>query len=82
MIVLWQFEECEHSQPVRQELTRLGVDYVAVNAPKGRPEKDEIMVKLFGSAKTPALWDTQTGQLVQGQRQCIQYVRMKHQAAA
>jgi hypothetical protein len=74
MIILWQFEDCEDSQPVRARLTALAVDFVAINAPEGHPEKDAVMKKLFGSARTPALWDTQTGALVQGERACLEYV--------
>jgi len=71
MIVLWQFEDCENSEPVRTRLTAQGVDFIAINAPKGHPEKDRMMRKLFGSAKTPALWDTQSGRLAQGTAKCL-----------
>ena len=85
MIVLWQFEECENSQPVRALLTEQGVDFVAINAPHGLPHKDEVMNKLFGSPRTPAIWDTQTGELRQGTAECINYIRgrysRKHEAA-
>ncbi|MFB3892713.1 MAG: hypothetical protein ACE15C_11895 [Phycisphaerae bacterium] len=37
-------------------------------------EKDSIMLKLFGSARTPAIWDTRTGALVQGERECLDYL--------
>ncbi|MCE5280183.1 MAG: glutaredoxin domain-containing protein [Planctomycetaceae bacterium] len=74
MLVLFQFEECENSQPVRRRLTELGVDFVSINAPQGHPEKDQVMTRLFGSAKTPALWDTRTGALVQGEQSCLEYV--------
>ncbi len=74
MIILWQFEECENSQPVRAWLTKLGVDFIAINAPEGHPEKDVVMEKLFRSAQTPALWDTRTGALVQGERACLEYI--------
>lgn len=68
MLVLWQFEECEHSRPVRQRLTEMRLDYVAVNAPPGgHQEKDAVMDKLFGNSKTPSLWDTRTGALLQGE---------------
>ncbi len=77
MIILWQFEECEDSQPVRARLTELAVDFICVNAPKGHSEKDDVMRRLFGSAQTPALWDTQSGMLAQGQRQCLNYVNEK-----
>ena len=74
MIILWQFEDCENSQPVRALLTELAADFVAINAPQGHGEKDCVMQKLFGSAKTPALWDTRTGELVQGQQECLDYI--------
>jgi poly(3-hydroxybutyrate) depolymerase len=79
MLVLWQFEECEHSQPVRAKLTELGIDFIAINAPEGLPEKDAVMVALFGSAETPAMWDTQTGALVQGEGNCLEYLERKCQ---
>ena len=74
MIVLWQFEECDNSEPVRKKLTQLCIDYLVVNAPEGHPEKDDVMRKLFGSNKTPALWDTRTGSLIQGQDACLAYL--------
>lgn len=74
MIVLFQFEDCEDSQPVRRRLTELAVDFVAIDASEGHPEKDQVMVKLFGSARTPALWDTRTGALVEGREACLAYV--------
>jgi hypothetical protein len=72
--VLFQFEDCEDSQPVRRRLTELAIDFIAVNASEGYPEKDQVMVKLFGNARTPALWDTRTGALVQGRETCLAYV--------
>ena len=80
MIILWQFEECGNSRPVRERLTEWGMDFVAINAPEGHPEKDHVMRKLFGSAKTPALWDTRTGALVQGQQECIDYLARRSAA--
>ena len=74
MLVLWQFEECEHSRPVRRRLTEMGLDFVAVNAPAGYPEKDVVMRKLFGNSQVPALWDTRTGVLLQGESHIIDYV--------
>ena len=74
MIILWQFEECENSQPVRAKLTEMAIDFIAVNAPAGHREKDLVMEKLFGSNKTPAIWNTQTGDLIQGREECIDYV--------
>ncbi len=74
MIVLFQFEHCENSQPVRRRLTELAIDFIAINAPEGHPDKDRVMVKLFGSGRTPALWDTRTGDLVQGEEACLAYV--------
>ncbi len=74
MLVLWQFEECEHSQPVRKHLTELGLDFLAINAPQGHPEKDQVMEKLFGNNQTPSLWDTQTGALLQGTREICDYL--------
>ena len=35
MLVLWQFEECVHSQVARRRLTELALDFLAVNAPPG-----------------------------------------------
>ena len=74
MLVLWQFEECEHSQVARRRLTELALDFVAVNAPPGHPEKDGVMERLFGSNKTPALWDTRTGTLLQGEDAICRYL--------
>ncbi|MCE5327092.1 MAG: hypothetical protein LLG01_11840 [Planctomycetaceae bacterium] len=74
MIILFQFEGCESSQPVRQRLTELAIDFIAVNAPEKHPEKDQVMVKLFGSAKTPALWDTMAGALVMGREECLKHL--------
>jgi glutathione S-transferase len=78
MLVLWQYEECAHSVPVRQRLTDLGLDYVAVNAPRGHPEKDPVMERLFGNAKTPSLWDTRTGVLLQGDTTICDYLDAKY----
>ena len=80
MIVLFQFEDCEDSQPVRRCLTELAIDFIAVNASEGHPKKDQVMVKLFGNARTPALWDTRTGALVQGEEGCIAYVNNTYHA--
>jgi len=55
-------------------MTELAADFIAVNAPEGHPEKDQVMARLFGSAKTPALWDTRSGALVQGRDACLAYV--------
>lgn len=74
MLIFWQFEECENSAPVRARLTELGLDFVAINAPRGHPEKDQVMEKLFGSARTPAIWDTQTGRLLSGTSRCLSYI--------
>lgn len=74
MIILFQFEKCPDCIKVRHCLTELAIDYVSVNAPKGHPEKDQVMEKLFGSAKVPALWDTTTGKLVQGSQGCLDYL--------
>ena len=74
MLVLWQFEQCEHSRPVRRRMTQLALDFVSVNAPQGHPEKDAVMEKLFGNSKTPSLWDTRTGVLLQGEDQICEYL--------
>lgn len=74
MLVVWQFEGCPFCQRLRQRLSELAVDYVAVNAPHGQPEKDEVMRRLFPSAKVPALWDTHASRLVQGPEACLRYV--------
>jgi hypothetical protein len=74
MLVLWQFEECEHSQVARRRLTELALDFLAVNAPPGHPEKDGVMERLFGSNKTPAMWDTRTGALLQGEDAICRYL--------
>jgi hypothetical protein len=74
MLVLWQFEECEHSQVARRRLTELALDFLAVNAPPGHPEKDGVMERLFGSNKTPALWDTRTGALLHGEEAICRYL--------
>ncbi|MBI3911579.1 MAG: hypothetical protein HY320_11695 [Armatimonadetes bacterium] len=47
---------------------------MAVNAPPGRPEKDRVMQALFGSSITPALWDTRTGELLQGEEAINSYL--------
>lgn len=78
MLVLWQFEQCEDSAPVRARLTELAIDFIAINAPQGHAEKDEVMKRLFGSAKTPSLWDTQTGKLLQGRDRCIDYLQSEY----
>jgi hypothetical protein len=82
MIVLWQFEECEHSQPVRQLMTQLGVDFVAISAPSGHPEKDGVMERLFGNSETPALWDTRTGVLLQGTTAICRYLESSYSLPA
>ncbi|MFN3648697.1 MAG: glutathione S-transferase N-terminal domain-containing protein [Armatimonadota bacterium] len=74
MLILWQFEECEHSQPVRRKLTELALDFIAINAPPGHPEKDAVMEKLFGNNRTPSLWDTRNGTLLQGEAAICDYL--------
>jgi glutaredoxin len=78
MLVLWQFEQCEHSKPVRKKLTELGLDFVAINAPGNHPEKDAVMTRLFGNHTTPALWDTRTGALLQGTREVGDYIESRY----
>ena len=80
MLVVWQFERCPNCQRFRDVLTELCLDFLAVNAPRGHPEKDDVMLKLFRTAQVPALWDTLTGELVQGEAECIQYVRSAYSA--
>lgn len=74
MIILFQFEQCPDTFAVRRKLTARAIDFIVVNAPPGHPEKDDVMMKLFGSAEVPALWDTRTGALIQGERECEDYV--------
>jgi glutaredoxin len=80
MIVLWQFEGCPYCANVRSRMTELALDCISVNAPEGHPEKDDVMDKLFGSAKVPAIWDTQTGTLLQGDRPCLDYLNDRYGA--
>jgi len=75
MLVLWQFERCPNCRRFRDVLTELCLDFVAVNAPRDHPEKDDVMLKLFPTAKVPALWNTMTGELIQGEARCIEYAR-------
>ncbi len=52
----------------------MALDYVAVNAPPQHPEKDRVMEKLFGNSKVPSMWDTRTGELLQGEEQIGEYL--------
>lgn len=74
MIILFQFEQCEHSRPVRVKLTELAVDFVAINAPPGHPEKDALMERLFGNNHTPGLWETDTGTLLTGEKPILEWI--------
>ena len=52
----------------------MALDFVAVNAPPQHPEKDRVMEKLFGNGKVPAMWDTRTGELLQGEERIGEYL--------
>jgi len=74
MLILWQFETCAHSARVRKQLTELSLDFVAINAPPGEDDKDAVMQRLFGSNKTPAMWDTRTSALLQDADAICDYI--------
>ncbi len=74
MIVMWQFEQCPYCQKARRKVTGLTLDCVMVSAPQGCQEKDKVLEKLFDSVKVPAIWDTRTGALVQGNQQVCDYL--------
>lgn len=65
MLELYQFEECPHSQKVRQRLSDWGIDYILRNVPKDLERRTQLM-KVSGQAKVPTLVDSDRERIVAG----------------
>ncbi|NGZ94629.1 MAG: hypothetical protein CV089_00600 [Nitrospira sp. WS110] len=70
MLELYQFEECPHSQKVRQRLSDWGIDYILRNVPKDLEKRTQLM-KVSGQAKVPTLVDSDREQIVAGDENAI-----------
>lgn len=65
MLELYQFEECPHSQKVRQRLSDWGIDYILRNVPKDLEKRTQLM-KVSGQAKVPTLVDSDRERILGG----------------
>lgn len=82
MLELYQAEDCPYSEKVRQELTELGVSYVAHNPrrPGDDPEvlneqtRDE-MVAVGGEDQIPLLVDHRRGEARYDSEDIVEYLR-------
>ncbi len=58
MLELYQYEECPYCSKVRSAMTRLELDYIIRNVPKGS-EKRRFLRELGGQEQVPFLVDQQ-----------------------
>lgn len=65
MLELYQFEECPHSQKVRQRLSDWAIDYILRNVPKDLEKRTQLM-KVSGQAKVPTLVDSDRERILAG----------------
>lgn len=65
MLELYQFEECPHSQKVRQRLSDWAIDYILRNVPKDLERRTQLM-KVSGQAKVPTLVDSDRERILAG----------------
>lgn len=65
MLELYQFEECPHSQKVRQQLSDWGIDYILRNVPQDLEKRTQLM-KVSGQAKVPTLVDSDRERILAG----------------
>ena len=65
MLELYQFEECPHSQRVRQRLSDWAIDYILRNVPKDLEKRTQLM-KVSGQAKVPTLVDSDRERILAG----------------
>lgn len=65
MLELYQFEECPHSQKVRQRLSDWAIDYILRNVPKNLEKRTQLM-KVSGQAKVPTLVDSDRERILAG----------------
>ncbi len=65
MLELYQFEECPHSQKVRQRLSDWAIDYILRNVPKDLEKRTQLM-KVSGQAKVPTLVDSDRERVLAG----------------
>ena len=72
MVELWQTEWCPASRRVRQQLTELGIDYIARQVPVER-ENRHLLCKRTGSDTIPVLTTTD-GDIVVGEQAITAYL--------
>ena len=65
MLELYQFEQCPHSQKVRQRLSDWAIDYILRNVPKDLEKRTQLM-KVSGQAKVPTLVDSDRERILAG----------------
>lgn len=65
MLELYQFEQCPHSQKVRQRLSDWAIDYILRNVPKDLEKRTQLM-KVSGQAKVPTLVDSDRERVLAG----------------
>lgn len=70
MLELYQFEECPHSQKVRQQLSDWGIDYILRNVPREVEKRTQLMNR-SGQAKVPTLVDSDRDQILAGDEEKI-----------
>lgn len=74
MLELYQFEECPHSQKVRQRLSDWAIDYILRNVPKDLEKRTQLM-KVSGQARVPTLVDSDRERILAGdENQILSYL--------
>jgi glutathione S-transferase len=78
VLELYQFESCPYCRTVRQKLSDLGLDYIARNAPPGRPDKDKVLIAISGDRKVPFLVDPDAGVYLSGDRAIVAWLEERY----
>ena len=75
VLILWQYEQCAHSNVVRQVLTNLSLDVVLINIEHDDdPKWDYLEKHSSGIRQVPFLMDTGKLRDVQGLKSIVDYL--------
>jgi glutaredoxin len=79
VLILWQYEQCDHSKVVRQVLTNLSLDVVLINIEHDDdPKWDYLEKHSRGIRQVPFLMDTGKLRDVQGLSSIVDYLEKNY----
>lgn len=78
---LYAYEGCPYSRAVREMLTSLQLHYQLVTCAQGSTGRVQL-VHHVGELVTPVLYDPETMRLLEGQEECINYLRRWYDLSA